>query len=71
MCIRIDCMYLSMYMVVVFILRMISFIVFVCDDTYYASLVRLGCAVLGYNISIVAQVVDFSSLLFFSCMILF
>ena len=32
------------------------------DDTY-ASWVRLGCAVLGYNLSIIAQVADFSSLL--------
>jgi hypothetical protein len=61
-----------MYVVVVFSLRMISFGVFVCwDDTYAASWVRLSCAVLGYNISIVARVADISFLLFFSCMILF
>jgi hypothetical protein len=61
-----------MYVVVVFSLRMISFGVFVCWDDTYASWVRLGCAVLGYNLSIVDQVADFSSLLFFfSCMILF
>ena len=60
-----------MYVVVVFSLRMISFGVFVCWDDTYASWVRLGCAVLGYNLSIVDRVADFSSLLFFSCMILF
>ena len=53
-----------MYVVVVFSLRMILFIVFVCwDDTYAASWVRSGCAVLGYNLSIVDRVVDFASLL--------
>ena len=52
-----------MWLVVVFSLRMISFGVFVrCYDTY-ASWVRLGRTVLGYNLSIVAQVADFSSLL--------
>ena len=60
-----------MYVVVVFSLRMISFGVFVCGDDTSASWVRSGCAVLGYNLSIVAQVADFSSVLFFSCMILF
>jgi hypothetical protein len=51
-----------MYVVVVFSLRMISFGVFVCwDDTNAASWVRLNCAVLGYNLSIVAQVVYISS----------
>jgi len=67
-----------MYVVVVFSLCMISFIVYVRWDDTYASWVRSGCAVLGYNLSIVDQVVDFSSLLlfssfllFFSCMILF
>ena len=49
-----------MYVVVVFSLRMISFGVFVCWDDTYASWVRLGCEVLGYNISIVDQIVDFS-----------
>ena len=52
-----------MYVVVVFSLRMISFGVFVCGDDTYASWVRSGCTVLGYNLSIVAQVVDFSSLI--------
>ena len=60
-----------MYVVVVFSLRMISFGAFVCWDDTYARWVRLGCAVLGYNLSIVDQVADFSSVLFFSCMILF
>ena len=40
---------------------MISFSVFVCWDDTYASWVRLGCVLLGYNISIVDQAVDFSS----------
>ena len=35
-----------------------------CKDDTYTSLVRFGCAVLGYNVSIVDQVVDFFSLLF-------
>ena len=52
-----------MYVVVVFSLCMISFIVFVCWDDTYASWVRSGCAVLGYNLSIVDQVADFSSFL--------
>jgi len=62
-----------MYVVVVFSLCMISFVVFVCWDDTYASWVRSGCAVLGYNLSIVEdQVADFSCMiLFFSCMILF
>ena len=50
---------------------MISFLVFVCWDDTYASWVRLGCAVLGYNLSIVDQVVDFSSLLFSSLLLLY
>ena len=37
---------------------MISFSVFVCWDDTYASWVRLGCVLLGYNISVVDQVVD-------------
>jgi hypothetical protein len=52
-----------MYVVVVFSLRMISFGVFVCCYDTYASWVRLGCAVLGYYLSIVDQVVYISSLL--------
>jgi len=53
-----------MYVVVVFSLRMISFIVFVCWDDTYASWVRSGCALLGYNLSIFEnQVADYSSLL--------
>ena len=52
-----------MYVVVVFSLYMISFGVFICWDDAYASLVRSGCAVLCYNVSIVDQVADFSFLL--------
>ena len=40
---------------------MISFSVFVCCDNTYASWVRLGDVVLGFTISVVDQVVDFSS----------
>ncbi len=40
---------------------MILYSVFVCLDNTYASWVRLGCVVLGFTISIVDQVVDFSS----------
>ena len=43
---------------------MISFSVFVSWDDTYASWVRLGCVVyvlVGYNISVVDYVVDFSS----------
>ena len=39
---------------------MISFSVFLCWDNTYGSWVRLGDVVLGYNISVVDQVVDFS-----------
>ena len=59
-----------MYVVVIFSLRMVSFGLFVCwDDTYYASCVRLGGTALGYNLSIIHQVVDFSSLLFSSSLV--
>ena len=51
-----------MYVVVVFSLCMILFIVFVYWDDTYASWVRLGCALLGYYLSIEDQIVDFSSL---------
>jgi hypothetical protein len=42
---------------------MISFSVFVCCDNTFACWVRLGDVVIGFTISVVDHVVDFSSLL--------